>query len=494
MKPLPIRARFALWSGLAMALALGALATGTLFNLYRKQVWEADDDIASETKELEALLPGKTPEGIKWELDPHMGWTVFDDTGRMLRSDPIITEEVARPALGAKGIIGSDGKGKSWRVKAIPVGPNRTIVVGYDMVKVYEVLADLVGAYAWSLPLVVIVAAVGSWWATGRALRPFGKLANAIEGIRSDNLQHRVDEPLARDEIHRLAASFNALLARLDKSFTQTKRFAADASHELRTPLTIMRSEVEAVISRPDLTPATLTALVSLQDEIARLDRITEQLLQLARFDAGQIMLKQEPVDCSALVAETCEDAELLASAAGVAMRVELEPGVTVAGDALHLRRLLLNLLDNACKYNRPQGEVRCRLKNESGAAVLRIANTGAGIPAEMRDRVFERFFRADLSRPNTRGHGLGLALCWEIVELHGGQLSLLSAGTPDWTEFEVKLPTRPPLEDESRREVGEHAQINLASSDVSGDSETTHPKEIISDDHGRLARPADAG
>ncbi len=441
-----------------MALALGALAGGTLVNLYRTQVWEADDDIASETKELEALLPGKKPEAIQWELDPHMGWTVFDGTGRMLRSDPIITEIAARPALSASGIVGTKGSGKGWRVKAIPVGPDRTIVVGYDMIKVYEVLNDLVFAYAWSLPLVVVVVVVGVWWATGRALKPIRELAGAFEEIQSDRLNRRVAEPPTKDEIERLATSFNSLLGRLEKSFTQTKRFAADASHELRTPLTIMRSEVEAIIGRPDYGPTTLSALISLQDEIARLDRIAEQLLQLARFDAGQIVLKQEAVDCSALVAEVCEDAELLADAAGVAMHVELEPNVTVAGEPLHLRRLFLNLLDNACKYNRPEGEVRCRLKLENGAAVLLVVNTGAGIPAEMRDRVFERFFRADPSRPNTRGHGLGLALCWEIVELHGGRLSLLPSSSPDETEFEVRLPNA--RRAEARGDASEAMQI----------------------------------
>jgi heavy metal sensor kinase len=370
-----------------------------------------------------------------------MGWTVFDDAGRMLRADPIISEEAARPALGRSGIIGTGTLWKGWRVEAFPAGPGRTIVIGYDMVKVHGVLRDLVIAYAWSLPLVVIVVAVASWWATGRALAPFRKLADAIEEIKSENLTHRVPSHPAKDEIQRLSSSFNALLARLEKSFAQTKRFAADASHELRTPLTIMRSEVEQILSRPDLPSDLQSALVSLQDEIARLDRITEQLLQLARFDAGQIVLKKVEVDCSSLLKDACEDAELLASAAEVTLDFDVEPDVRIFGDAHHLRRLFLNLLDNACKHNRSSGQVRCWLKREPGNAVLRIANTGPGIPAEMRSRVFERFFRTDPSRPNMRGHGLGLALSWEIVGLHSGSLTLVDSSAPGWTEFEVRFP-----------------------------------------------------
>jgi signal transduction histidine kinase len=441
MKPLPIRGKFALWSGLALTLALGTLAAGTLFNLYRKQVREADENIATETKELEGFLPGKRPEEIPWELDPHMGWTVFDEQGRMLRQDRIITEAAARPALAASGIVAT-GTGRSgWRVEAIPAGPNRTFVVGYEMVKVFTPVVDLIVAYAWSLPLVILVMVVGVWWVTNRALAPFRELADAIETVRSDGLDRRVGEPPAHDEIRRLATSFNTLLARLEKSFAQTRRFAADASHELRTPLTIMRGEVESILRSPSLPSPAVQKLVSVQDEIARLDRITGQLLELARFDAGQIVLKSEEFGYSELLTEACEDAELLAAAASVRLEIKLEPGVRLKGDAHHLRRLFLNLLDNACKYNHPAGSVRCQLHTENCDAVLTVANTGPGIPAGVRDRIFERFFRADSSRPNTRGHGLGLALCKELVSSHGGTLTLGDGSQTGWTEFVVRLP-----------------------------------------------------
>ncbi len=442
MKPLPIRVKFALWSGLALTLAIGALAGGTLFNLYRKQVRESDENIATENKELQGFLPGRRPEEISWELDPNMGWTVFDEQGRMLRHDGIITEAAARPALAATGIVSTGSWRSGWRVKAIPAGPNRTFVVGYEMVRVHAALEDLVVAYLWSLPLVFVVVVGGVWWVTGRALAPFRALADGIEEVKSDGLDRRVAEPVAQDEIRRLATSFNALLARMQKSFAQTRRFAADASHELRTPLTIMRGEVECILREPQLPAKAVERLVSVQTEIARLDRITGQLLDLARFDAGEIVFKAEDVAYTELLAEACEDAELLAAGASVSLEIKLAPGVRMKGDAHHLRRLFLNLLDNACKYNRPAGSVRCELRAENDAAVLTVANTGPGIRGELRERIFERFFRADASRPGTSGHGLGLALCWEIVELHGGRLTLLEPATTGWTTFEVRLPT----------------------------------------------------
>lgn len=427
-----------------MALALGTLAGATLYNLYENQIRDADTDIESEYKELEVLLPTNVAEKIQWQLDPHMGWVVFNASDQLLHDDPIVPAEAARAALGKQEVVTTGGLVQAWRVKSFPGGPGRTIVVGYDMVKVHGVLSDIVTAYTWSLPLVVIVAVAGSWWATTRALAPFRALADAIEGIQSEHLerQRRVPEPPAQDEIRRLAVSFNALLARFEKSFAQTKRFAADASHELRTPLTIMRSEVERALGQSSLPAAPTAALVSLQDEIARIDRITEQLLQLARFDAGQIALERTRVDFSALLSSACEDAELLASAAGVSLEVAMTPLLWVWGDPNHLRRLLLNLLDNACKHNRPGGRVHCSLRPDDGGVVFRIGNTGQGIPAAMRERVFERFFRAEVSRPGNRGHGLGLALCREIVGSHAGCLTLLNPAEEDWTEFEVRLPS----------------------------------------------------
>ncbi|MBM3854828.1 MAG: HAMP domain-containing protein, partial [Verrucomicrobia bacterium] len=217
MKPLTIRIRLAIWSGLAMGLVLSAFAAGTLFSLYHKQIYEADDDIESETKELKVQFKDqqKVPELVEWELDPHMGWVVFDRSGRLLRPDPIITEAAARPALAIAGIISTGGSVRGWRVRAFAAEPDRIVVVGYAMRKVYDVLADLVVAYAWALPLVAVMMALGSWWVTGRALTPFRQLAGEIEGIQTDHLERRVPEPAAKDEIHRLASSFNALLGRL---------------------------------------------------------------------------------------------------------------------------------------------------------------------------------------------------------------------------------------------------------------------------------------
>jgi signal transduction histidine kinase len=204
-----------------------------------------------------------------------------------------------------------------------------------------------------------------------------------------------------------------------------------------------MQGELEALLTRTDITPAVESKLLSLQEEIARLNRITEHLLLLARFDTGRAAAIREPVDLSDLVREACEDAEMLASAHQVLLAVSVTPGVRVNGDPRQLRRVLLNLLDNACKFNVPGGLVRCSLERLGDAAHLTVANTGPGVVPEMRPRLFERFFRADPSRARA-GHGLGLSLCREIIQAHGGQITLTDGPTDAPTAFAFTLPADP--------------------------------------------------
>jgi two-component system, OmpR family, heavy metal sensor histidine kinase CusS len=200
-------------------------------------------------------------------------------------------------------------------------------------------------AFGFSLPLVLFVAALGGWWVAGRALQPLHEFTEAAERIGAEHLNRRVEVPATDDEIRRMATVLNAMLGRLEKSFRQAQRFAADASHELRTPLTIMDGEVERLLREPALPAETERRLLSLQEEIARLQRITEQMLLLARFDAGGTGALHAPVDFSTAVRVACDDAELLATANGLTIQAEVAPNVTVRGNDGHLRQLLLNLL-----------------------------------------------------------------------------------------------------------------------------------------------------
>jgi signal transduction histidine kinase len=316
-----------------------------------------------------------------------------------------------------------------------------TIVIAHSLVEANDIIQNLMLAYGLSLPVVLLMAAAGGWWVSGRALRPLRALTAAAESVRPDLPEWRVpvDPAGARDELRRLADVLNDMLTRLERSFQQSQRFAADASHELRTPLTIMHGEIERLVQVPGTDPAVAEKLVSLQEEILRLDLITEHLLLLARFDSGAAVMQRERVNLSKLITSACEDVELLSSAQRITLRTVVPPDIFVEGDAAHLRRALLALLDNAVRYNQPEGEISCALDVDGPQAAIHIRNTGPGIPAEARAQLFQRFFRVDQAR--TRGgHGLGLSLAREIARAHRGDVTL-AEGDREHTEFVLTLP-----------------------------------------------------
>ena len=301
-----------------------------------------------------------------------------------------------------------------------------------------DVLEDLVNAYAVLLPCAVLVAALGVWFLTGMALHPVREIAEAAERIHARALHQRIREPLVRDEIGKLAAILNRMFERLEKSFAQSSRFSADASHELKTPLTLLRAEIEAALKRK---PADAALLENLLEQTQRISGITEKLLLLTRADAGQLKPEKISFDLSGLCTDLIEDAEILAEARGIRVEGEIAPGLEIKGDVLLLRQALLNLLDNAIKYNVSDGCVRMILRSETQGVAVEISNTGPGIPPEDAPRVFERFYRTDLSRSSeTGGNGLGLSICREIILAHGGQIRFENL-REGWTSFVLHLP-----------------------------------------------------
>jgi heavy metal sensor kinase len=443
MKPLPIRWKFALWGAALVGMVLVAFAGVTLLNLYREELHSVDLALETEARHIETLTQPDILEKTLEELVQFQPWFAvaeFDADGRIARRSSGLPEPLARAALARDGVHTARATaGQAWRIKTFRRGAF-TYVLAHALDEVNDITRDLLISYVLSLPVALLVAAVGGWWVAGRALRPLRELTTAAEGVRAERLDWRVPASAANDEIRRLADVLNAMLARLEKSFQQSQRFAADASHELRTPLTIMHGEIEQLLRAPQLDPSHEGTLLSLQEEIGRLNRITEHLLLLARFDGGNAGIRREPVDFSALISGACEDAELLASAHDVELSAEVAPNIMVTGDAAHLRRVALALLDNATRYNYAGGKVRCTLDARDGSAELRVGNTGPGIPEASRGQLFQRFFRVDPARARG-GHGLGLSLSREIARAHGGSLELDRSAPDDWTEFVVTLP-----------------------------------------------------
>ena len=340
---------------------------------------------------------------------------------------------------------------------AVPqVAPNgaraavhRVTVGGLD----YQVVAlqsrdELVGDLAvlrrvtlLALPLVIVLAGLGGYWLASRSLAPLGWMAEQAHRITGSNLNTRLDIGNAAEELAVLSASFNELLSRLDLSFESMRRFVADASHELRTPLSIIRGEADVALSQERSAAEYRESLAIILDESRRLSRLVDDLLNLARADAGRLKLQSEEFYLNDLLAECCRSAQSLAAARGIALECRPAEDAPFRGDEELLRRLVMNLLDNAIRYTPPGGQVSAALEAQDSELRIRIADTGVGIAPDAAPHVFERFYRADIARSRQDGgFGLGLAIVKWIAESHHGEVALATHPGAGST-FTVTLP-----------------------------------------------------
>ena len=332
--------------------------------------------------------------------------------------------------------------GATWRI-AVTGNPYTTLVLGVRLEETTRDLDRLRDRYLAAVPAVLLLVGLGAWWLATRALRPVAALTDAAESITAQGLAQRIAAPAHDREFGRLVTVFNAMLDRLERSFQQARRFSADASHELKTPLALLQAEVEQGLRAEAAGSPAQQTYRSLLEEIHRLKSILDKLLLLSLADSGQLRVEGTPLDLPALLAGLIEDTGEMYP--DLPLEPALAPGLAVTGDPTLLEQALRNLLGNAAKYNRPGGSVGVALRAEGAEAVVRIGNTGTGIPAGDVPRLFERFYRGDPARRRDRpeGAGLGLSLAREILRAHGGELRL-SRAEPDWTEFEARLPLVP--------------------------------------------------
>jgi signal transduction histidine kinase len=289
----------------------------------------------------------------------------------------------------------------------------------------------------------VFLGLLGGWWITRRALGPVTALTEAVERKHDRNLREPLPSSGNGDELDRLTEVFNAMTSRLDNSFQRIREFTLHASHELKTPLTVMRAELEMALREENLTAPQRELFLSQVDEIERLAKIVDGLTLLTKADTGQIKLNFESVRLDELVRESVADAKILAQQQTIRVNLSACDNVPVSGDRHRLRQLLLNLTDNAIKYNQPNGRVDISLLQTDGVAELKIENTGAGIAADLQPRVFERFFRGDSSHSSAvEGCGLGLSIAQWIVLAHNGTIQFVSE-PGKLTTVTIKLPKK---------------------------------------------------
>jgi signal transduction histidine kinase len=313
-----------------------------------------------------------------------------------------------------------------------------TVIVGRNLEIVSEARRTLIRVLAIAMPLLLVVVGVVTWRVVGRALSPVDAIGAEVDAISSRELHRRVSEPGGKDEISRLAATMNRMLARLEAGRLRERRFVSDASHELRSPVATIRQHAEVALSHPEQTGTKDLAEIVL-DEDARLQHLVEDLLLLTRIDEGTLERRADPVDLDDLV---FEEAARLRGATDLKVDVGGVSAGRVLGDREQLGRLIRNLTDNAVRHARTT--IALSLAERNGEVVLDVYDDGTGIDDAERERIFDRFVRLDEARDrDSGGSGLGLAIVREVAVFHGGTVAIVDSGSRG-SRFEVRLPGHP--------------------------------------------------
>jgi heavy metal sensor kinase len=333
------------------------------------------------------------------------------------------------------------------RVAVVPLSPSRQLglaAVAEPLSVIDEGLRRLRRDFLAGVPLILVFASLVGYFLARKSLSPIALMNRQTQHITAVNLSSRLDVLNARDELGRLATTINELLQRLESSFKEQQRFVADASHELRTPLAILRGETDLALEQPRSPDDYRQSLLLIKDEAERLSRIVEDLFILARQPLDLPAIVKERVDLNATVKDCVRAAQVLAARKNLGLKLSEAQPLILTGDEDLLKRLVLNLLDNAVKYTPESGEIFVELTGQNGHAQVVVRDTGIGIPEKDQPHVFDRFYRVDKARSRTLGGaGLGLSIAHWIVEAHGGTITVQSSQGKG-SAFTVKLPNDP--------------------------------------------------
>ena len=286
---------------------------------------------------------------------------------------------------------------------------------------------------------VTLLSGVLAYFVSGRALKPLHSFVSQVEKVQLNNLADmRINENVL-PEFRQLSYSFNQMLERLDNAFAAQRQFTGNAAHELRTPLALMQAQLELFSAEhPDMLPETAKFLALLREQTERLTQMTKTLLEMSNL---QQVARNEQIQLAPMVEEVFTDLALLAEKRNITLETEGD-GFLIGSDAL-IYRLLFNLTENAVKYNRSGGSVKVSVTQEPEKLLIRVSDTGCGVPEEYQQSIFQPFFRVDKSRSREYGGvGLGLSLVWEIANLHGGCVRV-EESSKKGTTIAVELPVQ---------------------------------------------------
>ena len=317
-----------------------------------------------------------------------------------------------------------------------------TVIMALNLADFDDELQRARSGFAIAIPLAFCALMGGGWLVSQRAVRPLRRVTATASHLSVKDLSQRIEvtgnEPT---EFSDLIEVLNAMMDRLERGFTQARRFSADASHELKTPIALVQGGIESALAECREREGDPKTLIGIAEEVRRLKGVLEGLLLLSRADSGQLRLVDELIDLSSEVSLFCEDLEVMAQEKGIHLEISIGANLFVQGDRILLGQAIQNLFSNALKYNEEGGRLWCFLGLEPREVVLVVGNSGASIPDEEADHIFDRFYRVDKARSRSvDGIGLGLNIALEIVRAHRGDLMLTKADETG-TEFQIRLP-----------------------------------------------------
>ncbi len=460
---LTIRSRLTIWFTLAFSAVLILVVGVVALKLYRQFDDETRDALRNEEQWITTLVANEflqitTAQGEEYDtlaadlnenLEERYGlkeqfalMTIQHNTERVFFSGGMVDIEQLLPAdfferrAGIYNLVIVD---EHYRVRLFKRGWGAA-AVGMLNERIFEVAEEAGKILVWLVPLAMLFAIAGGWLLAKLALRPVVGAARTAESISLANLKARLPAYSGKDEFGALVSTLNRMIARLEEGVKRLQQFTQDAAHELRTPLTILRGDLELAYQDENTAEEARAWLQRILDRVIALGQIVDNLMLLARSDSGDYPIHKTRFRLDVAVKEIFEDLQILAEGRPLAVHLQNREPVEFFGDESLVRRLLLNLCDNALKYT-SQGSIELSLKKVDTKIELAISDTGKGIPAEDLPHIFNRFYRVDKSHSSASGgSGLGLAICQWIVAAHGGKIEVTS-NLEKGTTVRVSLP-----------------------------------------------------
>ena len=454
MANVSIRVRLTLWYSLVLLTALSVFGWGVWLAASHRLMSSIDAALIDQAKGVITVIRTEHdpahPNVLEEELTEYAQalpeGNLIDvrvSNGRQILASKMVALERAD---GTPNSFGNQKTGRAryrtYLTAADVNGEHFQILVATPLRGTQDILRELRVLLLATGPIVLLIAALGGYWISRRALAPVDEMTQAARSIGIQNLSRRLTVPATGDELQRLSQTWNDMLARLETAVKRLSQFTADASHELRTPIALIRTTAELTLRRERSLETYREALRQIVTESERTTRLVEDLLLLARADAGLPALPLERVELTPLVRDICEQGQVLAEARQLQISADLphEPVFVTANDPA-LRRLLLLLVDNAVKYTPAGGRITVSVGHDPAGATVAVRDTGIGIPDFALPHVFERFYRADDSRNrDAGGAGLGLSIAKWIAERHHASLEAESV-VGEGSTFRVRFP-----------------------------------------------------